>query len=535
MGLLGQRRDDGDTAVEERRGTNGREEIRESRIAPTKAQPKMSRNEALSLVAVLTGEPLIDDRVREGMIESGAKLIKPDDMTYGDAIAILERRRKEEETEIAINEQIDAFPLDGARALALAIEEQFGVAFQETSWSFFGPSLPQRISVRTPSGEIFVPWGEMSLPGMKDTKLATGISRHLDGMAVFQINTATLKKHEKKIRKLLARTRELVQEKSFYRGHALKVDFTKMDQAGYSPEFMGTESKDGSILILNEDTEAMFRGSVLTPIEKTAICRAMKIPLRRGILLEGPFGTGKTLSAQAVAKACIANGWTFIYVNDSIHLPAARKLAKRYQPAVIFAEDLDQILVKEAKEVENVRNALDAVDGKNDEIIVLCTTNNLEKLKKARGMLRPGRFDALIHVGYPDAGAAERLLRHYAGKLLAEEESLAEASRMLEGSSAAMIRECVERAKLWSISHGTHGTLHEKDLVFAAKELKAHIDVMADDKPVVISKEEQLGTLVRDIVASGAVKSIEELKVGVNEQLDHFHQHLVSVDRSLKT
>jgi len=504
------------------------EEIRPVDQGPGDSDLKkaMEKGDLGRLLSMLAAGVPADDRIRQAQVGTGTKLVKPEDMSYGDAIEILRRRQKEEETPIQISELVEAFPIDGARALSLAVEEQFGVAFQQTSWSFFGPELPQRIAVKTPTGEIVVPWGQMKLPGLKDTTIETSVGRAPDGAIVFQFSCSTLQKHEKKIRKLLARTHELVIEKSFYRGQALKVDFKRIDQPGYSPEFMDTESRDGSVLILNSDTEALLNGSVLTPIEKTAICRKMNIPLRRGVLLEGPFGTGKTLSAQKVARSCAKNGWTFIYVQDSIYLPAAKRLARRYQPAVIFAEDLDQILAKDSKTIEEVRNALDAVDNKNDEVIVLCTTNRLEVLKNARGMLRPGRFDALIHVGYPNKEAAERLLRHYANSLLAETEPLDEAAAMLAGNSAAMIRECVERAKLWSIAHGTQGSLHQKDLVYAAKELKTHIDVMADKAVEVPSKEHQLGTLVQEVVVSGVGSRIKELEKFMVENFEHFHTHL---------
>ena len=485
-----------------------------------------TRSQALALLATLMTGGEIDDRVREGKVVSGEKLTKPDDMDYGDAIEIFRRRQKEEETEIQIAEKIDAFPADGARALSLAIEEIFGVAFQQTSWSFFGPSLPQRITVKTPKGEYVVPWGDMTLPGMKNTLLTTRLNRATDGSIVMEIVCKTLRKHERKIRKMIDRTHELIKTASFYRGQALKVDFSRMDQVGYSPEFMDLQSRVGSVLILNDVTEEMSTGSVLTPISRTAVCREMSVPLRRGILLEGPFGTGKTLSAQKVARECVKNGWTFIYAQSSKDLPAARKLATRYQPAVVFAEDLDHVLNEDEETIETVRNALDAIDGKDHEIIILCTTNRLEALKLARGMLRPGRFDALIHVGYPDGKSAEALLRHYANGLLAKDEPLNTVSDMLAGSSAAMIRECVERAKLWSIAHGTEGTLREKDLVSAAKELKAHIDVMADKTAPPPSKHEQLGKLLTEVVTEGSGTAFREFEENVNNQLEHFHDHL---------
>jgi SpoVK/Ycf46/Vps4 family AAA+-type ATPase len=70
--------------------------------------------------------------------------------------------------------------------------------------------------------------------------------------------------------------------------------------------------------------------------------QAHKVPLKRGVLLEGPYGTGKTLTAFVTAKKCVENGWTFIMLDRVAALKEALTFARMYAPAVVFAEDIDR-------------------------------------------------------------------------------------------------------------------------------------------------------------------------------------------------
>jgi SpoVK/Ycf46/Vps4 family AAA+-type ATPase len=72
-------------------------------------------------------------------------------------------------------------------------------------------------------------------------------------------------------------------------------------------------------------------------------------------------------------------------------------------------------------------------------------------------MLRPGRLDAVITIDAPDAEAALRLAKNYAGSLWNADEDYGPIGQSLEGKSAAVIREVVERAKLYAIGEVPEG------------------------------------------------------------------------------
>src|SRR5262245_54811598 len=137
----------------------------------------------------------------------------------------------------------------------------------------------------------------------------------------------------------------------------------------------------------------------------------MRIPRKRAILLEGPYGTGKTLAAYLTAQIAESHGWTFIYCRPSRDdLGQVMGLARLYQPAVVFFEDID--VMAAGGDVDAVTRLLDMFDGiqaKGTEIVAVLTTNHKERIHKA--MVRPGRMDAMVHIGALDRHGIERLIR----------------------------------------------------------------------------------------------------------------------------
>ena len=149
--------------------------------------------------------------------------------------------------------------------------------------------------------------------------------------------------------------------------------------------------------------------------------------MKRGVLLGGKYGTGKTLAATVAARLAQDNGITYVYTPRADELGDAIAFAKQYQsPAcVVFCEDIDrQVTGQRTVAMDDILNILDGVDTKTDNIITVLTTNHLDNVNQA--MLRPGRLDAIINVETPDAYTAERLVRHYGGEAINAAEDLTE-------------------------------------------------------------------------------------------------------------
>lgn len=427
------------------------------------------------------------------VVRHGEKLILPEGISYDSAIKAIQRQAQYEEEVVAVTEEIDCFVLDGALAFSKAMARKFGWATAEPTRGFFGKEPPQLIAIEVEAGKtVQVPWGKFTLPGV-DGWVATSHSKKNTGRVIFSINAQIKQKHKGIVTELAELTRMYLKEESVYRGKAIQVRFRNDDGESFpvpEPKFMDLNDVDPNGLIFSEEVDAQVRTNLFTPIIRTAAVKASRIPLKRGVLLEGKYGTGKTLAARVTAYHAVQNGWTFLYILTPTELPEAIEFAKNYQPCVIFAEDIDRVTVegsgKRDSATNEVLNILDGIDTKTTQVMVVLTTNFVETINKA--MFRPGRLDAVITIKPPDANAVERLIRMYAGSQLSKDEDLSTASKELEGNIPAVIRECVERSKLYAITLASDRDLEackncpkltSEAILLSAKYMKTQMDLLA--------------------------------------------------------
>ncbi len=417
------------------------------------------------------------------------KITLPPDMKLEEAERWIRRKREEEEAFVNPDLAIPCYPLDGLVAFHKALYEIFGWSQIKPIKGFFGSTPPQMISVPVSHDEtVECPHGEIHLPGLDNGYvLLSGAIRQRKPHLV--IGGEVKNKDVAQVKRLATRTREIVEEFSIYKGKAIilgqradqidrKRERTSQDRLMETPAFMRPLGMNADELILSRDQEQAVKALLWAPLQQSEACRAAGVPLKRGILLEGPYGTGKSLTAAITADIAVENGWTFIRLEDPTLLPSAIDMATWYQPAVIFAEDIDAVVGTEERgdQINGILNTLDGID-KTREVFVVLTTNHAESIGKA--FMRPGRIDGIITFEPPDAEATERLLRMYGRKLIAAESDLSGAAEALQGAPAAMIREVVERAKLLAISR-LRGALPKTaclsgdDLRLAAVSLQRH-------------------------------------------------------------
>jgi transitional endoplasmic reticulum ATPase len=173
----------------------------------------------------------------------------------------------------------------------------------------------------------------------------------------------------------------------------------------------------------------------------------MGIKFRRGVLLAGVYGVGKTLGAKVAAGIAVEKGITFIYCKRAEEFAEAVEFAIQYQPAVVFCEDIDRVLAGERSvKMDDILNIVDGIDTKAAEVMIVLTSNAPEAINPAG--LRPGRLDAIINVLPPDAEAVVRLIKMYGAGMLATDLDLTKVAAKLEGSIPAVIEEVVKRSKL---------------------------------------------------------------------------------------
>ena len=185
----------------------------------------------------------------------------------------------------------------------------------------------------------------------------------------------------------------------------------------------------------------------------------------KGVLLIGPPGTGKTLLAKAVAGEADApffsiSGSDFVEMFVGVGASRVRDLfeqAKKNQPSIIFIDEIDAVgrhrgagLGGGHDEREQTLNQL-LVEmdgfGVNEGTIVLAATNRADILDPA--LMRPGRFDRQVYVGYPDQKARLAILKvHAKNKPLGKDVDLSVIAKTTYGFTGADLENLLNEAAL---------------------------------------------------------------------------------------
>lgn len=411
----------------------------------------------------------------------GKKITLPDTpapMDYDVAIDTLARVRDQEAQEFDVSELIAGAPWDAAVAVYRAMQDIYGVVLAESQKTWFGEIRPDFVTVVTGCGEhdrVQVPMGQMRLPNVSDP-----VHVHMGPTGVYI--RGTVRRRDRAILVEIAnRARRLLKEASVYKGKAIIFNVNEDGKLviDKQPEFIDLSAVSEGDMIHTAETAALIRTNIFSPLKHTAACRKHRIPLKRGILLEGKYGTGKSLTARVTAKVATDHGWTFIMLNRAQGLRAAIEFARTYQPCVIFAEDIDRVADREDENVNDLVNMLDGVVTKDMEMMICLTTNFIEKIDQA--LLRPGRFDAIISIQPPDAETSIALIRSYARDLLDKEEDLQRVGEALAGAVPATIREVVERAKMAMLMEGRE-RISADNLYVSAIGMKRHMELL-EPKP----------------------------------------------------
>lgn len=191
----------------------------------------------------------------------------------------------------------------------------------------------------------------------------------------------------------------------------------------------------------------------------------------KGVLLVGPPGTGKTLLAKAVAGEANVpflsiSGSDFLEMYVGVGASRVRDLfsqAKKNAPSIIFIDEIDAVGRHRGagmggghdEREQTLNQMLVEMDGfvENEGVIVIAATNRPDILDPA--LLRPGRFDRQVTVGYPDIKGREEILKvHSRNKSLAPDVNLTDIARTTVGFTGADLENLLNEAALLSARRG---------------------------------------------------------------------------------
>ena len=278
-------------------------------------------------------------------------------------------------------------------------------------------------------------------------------------------------------RRFLAELRETMLRLNVYRGQVISLSPGSL---GMGPQtlvaFHALPHVERDDVVLPEPLLARVERQTFRFAEHAAELLAAGRSLKRGLLLHGSPGTGKTLTLMYLIGRMPGRTVLLATGLGVGRLQPVVQMARTLAPSMVVIEDVD--LIAEDRGMHHGRptpllfELLNELDGLRDDcdVIFALTTNRPEVLETALAA-RPGRIDLAIELPLPDASHRRRLLELYAQGLDYRDVDLDSVVARTEGASPAYIKELLRRAALLAATDGAGAAVTGEHLDAALEEL----------------------------------------------------------------
>lgn len=423
---------------------------------------------------------LPDDLSTEVVKDQEAKrIVIPASMDKLEAARELEKQWENEEQVIDVNTTFEGYNWkDALVAIKKVTEKSFGwISGITRPATFFSPeSRPKEIDVvvdvvngKETTEKAF--FGEFRIACYENAE--ANISVRSSGVS---IAVKAKKKYSEDLSTYYNSIREYLAASSIYRAKNVVITGRENPDGEIILDFEIIENKGSDLIVLNHDENVVIENFIKS---------CMHDPGKKCYLFTGPYGNGKTETAMSIGRFAVQqHNMSFFYLKDSKLFDYVLNNLKKYQPAVLFVEDIDEIASGTERDarMNAILNTLDGVQTKGNNLTVILTTNHENKINPA--LRRPGRIDLIVKFSNPDKETVAKIFQaHLTAKL--PEEAVAmlenidfnELAKRTPDVAGAVIAEIASRAvKLYRIQ----GAIDQSTVDAAIVSMKHQIELMKE-------------------------------------------------------
>lgn len=419
--------------------------------------------------------------------------------SYHKKLEYIKNELEESVRDVEFNYVVHGFFEDTCYAIHRAVSSLTGFTKMNSKSNPSGENPPSMIDVRFADGKrIKVPYGKINLPSFGESAYinmsynVTQNTLHVEGVCQ--------KRYTVLMDEIIESAIKIVEEDSIYKNKAVKYN------GEGSPEFIDLTGVLETPIFLTPEAKYATE-PIEVRITQPELCKEQNIDLKFGVLLEGNYGTGKTLYANKLALKAIDNGWTFLYCSKPENalkvLEVANSFTKNGTGVVLFIEDIDKILGKRDNVTNKISLLMDGSESKHNNLISVFTTNHIENIEPT--FLRGKRIGSIVTLGALDASTATQMIEHSLGDTLTG--SCMEAAKMIEEAQIvpAFVAEIIDRVKTHALLR-PNNKVNEQDLINAIRQFKRQMDIATvktqvespEDTYIRLHKELPLNAIKRD-------------------------------------